>query len=176
MLKKLVISLIFVFCLLISEEGRAQTFECGLISSAAQAGVRFRFMSGRNDSELRLCADLYHVIDGKNNCPGGLASYFIRFNAAEWKINEEVRVQFNAGPGASAGYVMDNSDRRGVVAGMSGMASFDFRFNSGLSVSAGFSAVLGCHTGKKDGNTTLIFYHNGIYRAWIPEISINYRF
>ncbi len=59
--------------------------------------------------------------------------------AAEWKINEEVWVQFNAGPGASAGYVMDNSDRRGVVAGMSGMASFDFRFNSGLSVSAGFS-------------------------------------
>ena len=108
-----------MFCLLISEEGRAQTFECGLISSAAQAGVRFRFMSGRNDSELRLCADLYHVIDGKNSCPGGLASYFISFNAAEWKINEEVRVQFNAGPGVSAGYVMDNSDRRGVVAGMS---------------------------------------------------------
>lgn len=129
-----------------------------------------------NISLLRVYADLYKVLDGHCTSPGYKADYHILFPLFDRKCKEDISYRITAGPGAAAGYARDTGKSCGIVAGVSAMASMDFSLRS-FSVSLGFSAVLGCHLGFATRHeNTLEWYKNGLTKAWIPEITIKYRF
>lgn len=152
----------------------AQNAELGVVSSPAKAGISARFTGDSgNISEVRLYAEVCDIIRGKYSWPGIRADWHLLFPVATFSGSSTTEISFNAGPGVTAGYVRDRKEEAGVIAGLSGMASLDFRFNVPVTLSLSLSAVCGFHL--KSG-TTMRFYRNGIYRAWIPALTIKYNF
>ncbi|MGM9738505.1 MAG: hypothetical protein ACI3ZT_08870 [Candidatus Cryptobacteroides sp.] len=156
---------------------RSRNPEVGIVSSPRSAGIAVQMESRyENISVLRIYADLYKVLDGHYSSPGYKADYHILFPLFDRKCKDDISYRITAGPGAAAGYARDAGKSCGVVAGVSAMASMDFSLRS-FSVSLGFSAVLGCHLGFATRHeNTLEWYKNGLTKAWIPEITIKYRF
>ena len=168
-----------MFLFLAEEKLPAQNAELGVVSSPAVSGVSARFSGkGGNVSDVRLCAEVCDVIRGKHSWPGIRADWHLLFNILSVKSFSGIReMGLNAGPGIAAGYVLDRNANRGPMAGLSGQASLDFLFNVPVTISLGMSAVCGFHISGEDGSgTTIMFYRNGICRAWIPALTIRYRF
>lgn len=169
-----------VLCLGIFFSGncRAQNVEMGILSSPRHAGLtaRFSFKSG-TPSILRAYADLHGVLDGKYSQPGYKTDYHVMFPFFSSSFRDGTVLEIAAGPGAMAGYARDRSAGRGAVFGLSALLSADFRFNVPIVISLGVSASIGGHVIFDDRfGGTMKFYRNGIYDAWIPELSIRYRF
>ncbi len=150
----------------------------GILSSPRHAGLtaRFSFRSG-TPSILRAYTDLYGVLDGKYSQPGYKVDYYIMFPFFSSSFKDGTVLEIAAGPGAMAGYARDRSACSGSVFGLSALLSAEFRFNVPIVISLGFSASLGGHVIFDDRfGGTMKFYRNGMYDAWIPELSIRYRF
>lgn len=104
---------------------------------------------------------------------GGLPS---AFTAREFNFGKSV-LSLAGGPGAVVGYTHNTKGKYGVIAGVSGTFQATLRSGSPLSLSLGFTAMLGCHMSSNPAHgSTLEFHSLGVRYAYIPEITIRYRF
>ncbi len=158
----------FMFC-----EGR----DAGFLYSVKEMGFEYRFGS-QNNRVLRLTADLHGVIDGKQTCPGFKMSYFKTRVLGKVKRKDGRETgNFFIGPGVSAGYVRDKGRGYGIMGAFCTNFGYDFKLEGGASIRIGLEGELGLHViGKDAHDTSLTLYKNGIIKALIPQISINYQF
>ena len=161
--------------LLICSKGSAQVVDIGLLSSPKSVGFSFRHLSrNQNLSVVRLSADILDVLSHKHDNAGIKCDYAMLMPLTAGRIGEDTQFSVMAGPGASVGYVADHGTSKGHMCGLMGAVCIDFAFKVPVHISLSANAILGCHI-TKDGKT-LEFYKNCIYRSWIPEITIYYRF
>ena len=172
------LDMIVMLCLLIAPlRAAAQKAELGIMSSPRSAGIAL-LLSGKGGSRslIRTYVDLYKVIDGTCKSPGYKIDYHILYPLFDRSCPDGLSFHLSAGPGVTAGYVRDRGKEIGAAAGLSGVVSIAIVFRS-VTVSAGFSAALGCHMNFSNiHENTLEFYKNGVYQSYIPEITIRYRF
>lgn len=148
------------------------------MSSPRHSGVVLGLTS-KNDnySAIRIYTDLSNVISGKYKEPDLLADYHILLSIFDKKLNDELALEFNAGPGVFAGYVVSDTCRS-AVGGLSGIASFDFKFKAPIRISLSFSCELGFNISPNNNRNehTVQLYRNGLARSWIPELTMSYSF
>lgn len=164
--------------ILLQQESWAQNISAGIMSSPRHSGLSVGLTSKNgNSSAIRVYADLSNVISGKFKEPDLLADYHLLFNVLEKKVNDELSLEFNAGPGAFAGYSV-SSAYTSAIGGLSGIASLDFKFNIPVCISLSFTCELGFKISPDSNRSehTLELYSNGLVRAWIPELTIAYSF
>lgn len=150
--------------------------EAGVITSARSFGAVVDIRGRQTTSRVVICTDLYNVLDGTYPSPGYRAGYYMSFPLITKELSDDCRFAFEAGPGMTAGFVRDAKKDRGVMAGLSGIAAIDLIFKK-ITISCSAMAILGFHLDYRDSNTGILeLYHNGLKEAWMPEISIKYRF
>lgn len=148
------------------------------MSSPKTIGLCTRFLMKKgNISVIRASADIMDTIDGGEQYPGGKFDYHILYRLKERRINDLVMLSFNAGPGVAVGYVNDFHKKKGLMSGLSGLASLDFIFSVPVVISISLSGIVGCHLSVRDRyDSTMTLYRNGMTLACLPEVSIRYRF
>lgn len=155
----------------------AQTVEMGVLSSPKAAGacVSWETRAG-TVSSARAYFDLTGCLNGKYDSPGFMSDYHLIFSMLERSF-EEFSISVGGGPGAAAGFARNSDGKRGIVSGVSGTVQIAFIFHVPLVLSAGFSAMFGCHvTMDRAAGSVLTLYEPGIFNVYIPEITIKYRF
>ena len=172
------LDMMILLCLLLAPlRATGQRAELGIISSPRSAGIAL-LLSGKsgNRSLIRTYVDLYKVMDGTCEVPGYKVDYHILYQVYDRSFSDDFALILSAGPGAVAGYVRDKGKERGLGLGLSGAFIMSMEFRS-VKLSAGISAVLGCHvSSSRLHDRTLDFYQNGVYQSYIPEITISYSF
>lgn len=147
----------------------------GVLSSPKNVGFSLRHTSRKqNLSVINLSADILDVIGHKHDNAGIKCDYALLLPLTDGNIGEETSFSVMAGPGATIGYVADHGTSKGHMCGLLGSICIDFAFKVPVHISLSVNTTLGCHITKE--GKTLEFYKNGIYRSWIPEITIYYRF
>ena len=165
-----------LFFSLIPQMIYGQKVEAGFLTSAKSFGAVLAIKGRQTTSRMEICTDLYKVIDGTYSSPGYSVGYQMSFPLIDKELDNDVRFAFEAGPGMTAGYVRDWKKGIGIMAGLSGIAVIDMMFRK-VTISFSATAILGFHLdGRKSDNMTLDLYRNGLSRAWMPEISLKYRF
>lgn len=113
---------------------------------------------------------------GRYDKPGYKADCHLLFTARELNFGKSA-LSLTGGPGAVVGYTHNTKGKYGVIAGVSGTFQATLRSGSPLSLSLGFTAMLGCHMSSNPVHgSTLEFHSLGVRYAYIPEITIRYRF
>lgn len=153
-----------------------QKVEAGVKSSPKSFGAVLDIRGKQTTSRMEICADLYRVLDGSCSSPGYRIGYQMSFPLIDKALSECCQFLFEAGPGMTAGYVRDGNKALGLMGGLSGIAVIDLIFNK-ITISCAANAVLGFHLNYQNSESgTLELYINGLKQAWMPEISIKYRF
>ncbi|MBR3284645.1 MAG: hypothetical protein IKI70_00010 [Bacteroidales bacterium] len=149
----------------------------GTIHSPKGFGVFADFLwTGRGFNSFGFYADIYGISSLKASVPGIRFSFLHNVVLKQGSLGEgDATYSLFAGPGLMAGYVMDRDVRQGFAAGVSGDAGVRFDFPSSFAVCIFLQADLALHM-KMHSQTTLSLYQNGLYQAWMPVLSISYRF
>ncbi len=157
----------------------------GVISSYKDFGLSLGIQGGtrniRNTFEIK--ADMEGMFSDKEESVPGIKLTYLHQNAlARREVGEEkIPLALYAGGGLSTGYVRD----RGIehkslcpIAGLAAEIGLLFSYPSGFDIALNLSAEFCLMLVKSNdyGPDGLSFYRNGIYNAYIPELSIYYRF
>ena len=155
----------------------SQTTELGILSSPKTAGISLLLETKSGTATLvRPCFDLEGIPRGRYDKPGYKADCHLLFTAREFNFGKSA-LSLTGGPGAVVGYTHNTKGKYGVIAGVSGTFQATLRSGSPLSLSLGFTAMLGCHMSSNPVHgSTLEFHSLGVRYAYIPEITIRYRF
>ncbi|MBO8445286.1 MAG: hypothetical protein IAC23_06295 [Bacteroidetes bacterium] len=159
---------------------------CGAGPGPKAAGAEFAFSgiglnwqkhaSGNTFHDMTLEADLYNVLSGKSRCPGIRFSYIKDFIFASSE-HEDFVLNWYAGPGFTAGYVMDHAcEEYGLMTGLCANVGVEFNFEVPVCISIGLMPSLAAHFVKEEGNLTLNIYTNGLMHILSPKLGIKYRF
>lgn len=160
--------------------GQGTRSEWGAIYSPKEIGLTYTSSSldGSPWHMARIVADMLDVVRGKTGTPGVRGVYSIAYPMKTWKSLNGNQIDLVAGPGAVLGLVKDHgASHFSALAGLEGMAGIYYHLNSGFVLGIGLSGELGlCLSAKDTHDTRLSYWKHGIYQAFIPEISIAYRF
>lgn len=125
---------------------------------------------------ISLEMDLYQVLSGESRTPGVRFSYVKDFIFASSE-HENFTLNWYAGPGFTAGYVMDRgSSGYGVMAGICADIGVEFNFEMPVCISLGLMPSIAAHAIKEDGYPALDIYTNGLIQMLSPKLGIKYRF
>lgn len=160
--------------------GQAVRSELGAVYSPKEIGVTYTSSSssGAPWHMVRIVADVMEVVKGENREPGVRGEYFIAYPLMTWEsVNGNV-IDVVAGPGTVLGLIRDHrSFHYSALAGLQGMFGIYGHISSGFVLGVSFSGGFGlCFSAKDSHDTKLSYWKHGIYQAFIPEISIAYRF
>lgn len=121
--------------------------------------------------------DMTRVISGESVYPGLSADIFYLHIFAVKDFASGERMEFYAGPGASAGYVRNYEGEYGIMASFAGCAGFEYVFKSPVSLGISLEPGLGVHLARDMyGEVNLDFYSAGFFNSLFPHINIRYRF
>lgn len=113
---------------------------------------------------------------GENTYPGISASMTWNIIFKEWQSSEGNQIRLFAGPGAMLGYASDNNEPEGLIIGLKGKIGGECIYGRNVSISLGFSPIIGSHIVNYPDHYSMKTYKNGLYYSVIPEIGIKYRF
>ena len=120
--------------------------------------------------------DLYQVLSGESRTPGVRFSYVKDFIFASSE-HENFTLNWYAGPGFTAGYVMDRgSEGYGLMAGLCADIGAEFNFDIPVCISIGLTPSFAAHVAREEGNTAMDMYTNGLLHIISPKLGIRYRF
>ena len=125
---------------------------------------------------ISLEMDLYRVLSGESRTPGVRFSYVKDFIFASSE-HENFTLNWYAGPGFTAGYVMDRgSEGYGLMAGLCADIGAEFNFDIPVCISIGLTPSIAAHVAREEGNTAMDMYTNGLLHIISPKLGIRYRF
>lgn len=130
---------------------------------------------------VSITADMEGILDGTEEYPGAKITWLHENVLKRGKIRDDVDYAFFWGGGFSAGFVKDHgaaNRNHGIMAGMATGVGVVFIFSGRLDISASFSGELGLQLRKDEnyGTMDLSWYENGVLKAFIPQITLYYRF
>ena len=126
--------------------------------------------------EVSLKAETAEMFAGRNTYPGISASMTWNIIFKEWLSSEGNLIRLFAGPGAMVGYASDHNEPEGLIIGLKGKIGGECIYGRNVSISLGFSPVIGSHIVNYPDYYSMKIYKNGLYYSVIPEIGIKYRF
>lgn len=157
----------------------------GVVSSFKEFGISLGIRHGHGSSlynTFSLNADMEGIFFGKEVVPGVKFSYthqnFIR--KGSFRGGDALYAIFFGG-GFCGGYVKDSGGEwfgHGPMAGLAADAGALFLFPCKIDIMLSLSGEFGLHLRKdlRYGSTDLSWYRNGVVKAWVPNITIFYRF
>ena len=155
----------------------------GALFSSKGCGISIVFPSSEGNApepSLDFIADFSGFLGGKVPACGAMVRFTDNFMIGGWDLSGGSDIFFYAGPGVSAGWVMDKGRRNyGPMAAFSADAGiavvfrrFPVRMYFGLSADLGIIA----DRGKYGKGYVLRLYKDGLQRAYFPELKIAYAF
>ena len=131
--------------------------------------------SGRDFNDFNLGLDFHKVLSGESRTPGVRFSYVRDYIFAE-KAKGDFVTRWYAGPGMTAGYVMDKDAGYGAMIGICGNIGVEFGFSEPVCISLSLMPSVATHIRREDGNPDLDLYFNGLLHTLSPRLGIKYSF
>lgn len=144
-------------------------------------GVRQKYDSSLYNT-FSLKADMEGVFLGEELSPGVKFSYTHQNFMKKGSFRDgEALYAFFFGGGFCGGYVKDGVGEwlgHGPMAGLAADAGALFLFPCRIDIMLSLSGEFGLYLRKdrRYGSTELSWYRNGVVKAWIPNVTIFYRF
>lgn len=127
-------------------------------------------------AEISLKAETAEIFSGIKTYPGISASMTWNIIFKEWDTSEGNHLRLFAGPGAILGYASDLHEPDGFIFGIKGRVGAECIYKRNVSISIGFSPVIGSHIVNLPDHFTMKLYKNGLIYSIIPELGIKYIF
>lgn len=155
----------------------------GVINSPKSFGVSLGIAQDdrRIYNTVNLTADLEGILGGTESTPGVKFTWLHENILKRGVIRDDVAYAFFVGGGFSTGYVKDHGapDRNhGAILGLSAGTGVIFLFKANIDISISMTGEFGMQLRKDEtfGTLDLSWYENGVIKAWIPQITLYYRF
>lgn len=157
----------------------------GVVNSFKELGISVGVRQGHDSSlynTFSLSADMEGIFMGKETTPGVKFSYIHQnlFKKGSFRGGEALYAIFFGG-GFCGGYVKDSGGEwlghgpmAGLTAEVGALFAFPIKIDIMLSLSGEFGLYL--RNDQRYGSTEFSWYRNGVVKAWMPNVTIFYRF
>lgn len=179
----LIITLLCVSIGTASAQSRVE--RAGVVNSLKEFGISLGVRQGHDSSlynTFSLKADMEGIFLGKEMIPGVKFSYTHQnfMKKGSFRGGEALYALFFGG-GFCGGYVKDSGGDwlgYGPMAGLTADIGALFIFPIRIDIMLSLSGEFGLHLRKdrRYGSTELSWYRNGVVKAWLPNVTIFYRF
>lgn len=179
----LIITLLCISTGAVSAQGRVE--RVGVVNSLKEFGFSIGVRQGHDSSlynTFSLKADMEGIFLGMEMIPGVKFSYTHQnfMKKGSFRGGEALYALFFGG-GFCGGYVKDSGGEwlgHGPMAGLAADAGALFLFPCRIDIMLSLSGEFGLYLRKDQryGSTELSWYRNGVVKAWIPNVTIFYRF
>ena len=155
----------------------------GIVNSPKEFGISLGVQ--QNDRQIyntvNLTADLQGIMDGTETQPGIKFTWLHQNQIREGVIREDVDYRIYLGGGFTTGYVRDHGEpgrNMGPILGMAAGAGVLFLFQNNIDIGITFTGEFGLQLRRDEifGTLDLSWYANGVLKAFIPQVTLYYRF